>query len=286
MEKLPIEYSGAARCGHRALPEVGDCGAPGGRALPCGTDCGTPPCEPVGADHRAARNSGTPPCKSNRPVRKRLDHRGPLSIDVSSAWYFITICAEGHRPWACDAVPTVGADHRAARDCGAPGGRALPCRTDCGTPPCEPVGADHRAARNSGTPPCKPVGADHRAARTFEELATLLLDEARFMHNAGKWFLSLMLVMPDHLHLIVHGPPGGRPLPLVIGDFKRYLTSHFGIRFQRDFFDTRIRDDAHYAENFRYICNNPVRKGLCVTARNWRHVIAFDRNTGMERQHR
>ena len=130
------------------------------------------------------------------------------------------------------------------------------------------------------------VGADHRAARSFEEFATLLLDEARFMHNAGKWFLSLMLVMPDHLHLIVHGPPGGRPLPLVIGDFKRYLTSHFGIRFQRDFFDTRIRDDAHYAEKFRYICNNPVRKGLCVTARNWRHVIAFDRNTGMERQHR
>ena len=36
------------------------------------------------------------------PVRKRLDHRGPLSIDVSAAWYFITICAEGHRPWVVD----------------------------------------------------------------------------------------------------------------------------------------------------------------------------------------
>ena len=23
-------------------------------------------------------------------VRKRLNHRGPLSIDVSSAWYFVT----------------------------------------------------------------------------------------------------------------------------------------------------------------------------------------------------
>ena len=33
------------------------------------------------------------------PSRKRLDHRGPLAIDISSAWYFITICAEGHRPW-------------------------------------------------------------------------------------------------------------------------------------------------------------------------------------------
>ena len=28
---------------------------------------------------------------SARPTRKRLDHRGPLSVDVSSAWYFITV---------------------------------------------------------------------------------------------------------------------------------------------------------------------------------------------------
>ena len=106
------------------------------------------------------------------------------------------------------------------------------------------------------------------------------------MHNAGKWFLSLMLVMPDHLHMIVHGPPGGRPLPLVIGDFKRYLTTRFGICFQCDFWDARLRDDAHYAEKFRYICNNPVRKGLCAIARDWPHVIAFSRETGEELEHR
>ena len=39
------------------------------------------------------------------PVRKCLNHRGPLSIDVSSAWYFITICADGHAPWAGSRVP-------------------------------------------------------------------------------------------------------------------------------------------------------------------------------------
>ena len=38
------------------------------------------------------------------PARKRLNHRGPLSIDVSSAWYFITICAEGHATWIADEV--------------------------------------------------------------------------------------------------------------------------------------------------------------------------------------
>jgi len=39
-----------------------------------------------------------------QPTRKRLNHRGSLSIDVSSALYFITICAEGHAPWIADEV--------------------------------------------------------------------------------------------------------------------------------------------------------------------------------------
>ena len=47
------------------------------------------------------RNSGVRDV-SGLPVRKRLDHRGPLSVDVSSAWYFITICAEGHEVWCVD----------------------------------------------------------------------------------------------------------------------------------------------------------------------------------------
>ena len=73
---------------------------------------------------------------------------------------------------------------------------------------------------------------------------------------------------------------------MVIGDFKRYLTCQYGIQFQKDFFDTRLRDDAHYAEKFRYICNNPVRKNLVPRAVDWPYVIAFDRETGLERPHR
>lgn len=38
------------------------------------------------------------------PVRKLFNYRGPLSIDVSSAWYFIRICDDGHAPWIADEV--------------------------------------------------------------------------------------------------------------------------------------------------------------------------------------
>ena len=34
------------------------------------------------------------------PSRKRLNHRGPLSVDVVTAWYFRTICAKDHAPWS------------------------------------------------------------------------------------------------------------------------------------------------------------------------------------------
>jgi len=181
-----------------------------------------------------------------RPVRKQLDHRGPLSIDVSSAWYFITLCADGHQPWTS-------------------------------------VGGDHRYPPNEVS---REAGAMRGAPRSFDEIATLILDEARFFHTTGKWFLAIMLIMPDHLHFIVHGPPGGRPLPAIIGDFKRYLTTHFGIAFQADFFDTRLRDAEHFAEKWNYICRNPVARGLVATPRDWPHAIAFDRNTGDERPHR
>ena len=178
-----------------------------------------------------------------QPVRKVLDHRGPLSVDVRGAWYFITICAEGHEAWVGSRVP---------RD-------------------------------RNGVP------------MDFSMVADAILSAARWYHQHGKWHLALFLVMPDHLHFIVHVPEcggcirGGRgatALPRVIDNFKHLLSARYGLAFQRDFFDTRLRDDAHYAEKFKYICRNPVRKGLCERAVDWPRVIAFDRETGGERRHR
>ena len=201
-----------------------------------------------------AVGGGTP----TLPVRKRLDHRGPLSIDVSGAWYFITICAAVRVAYGRDGVPSPS-------DGGAVGG---------GTPtlPGDAVGG--------GTPTLPGM---------FMPVATDILECARQYHIRGKWKLALFLVMPDHMHFIVHVPAvgGGTPtLPHVIGHWKHYVAEHFGVSFQKDFWDTRLRDEAHYGEKFRYICNNPVRKALCKAARDWPYVIAFDRETGEERQHK
>ena len=112
-----------------------------------------------------------------------------------------------------------------------------------------------------------------------------ILDAARFRQERGDWFLYLFLVMPDHIHLLAHFPPD-KDMVAVIADFKRYLSTAHHIRFQRDFFDTRIRDAVHFAEKWDYIVRNPVRRGLCAMPREWPHVIAYDPVTGAERPHR
>ena len=172
---------------------------------------------------------------STLPSRKRLNHRGPLSIDVSSAWYFMTLCADGHAPWVGSRVPR-------DRNC---------------------------------------------TQMDFADVATAILSAARWYHEHGKWRLALFLVMPDHLHFIAQFPDGdgghaGRvtlPMVTLIQQFKSYLVRAYGIRFQRDFFDTRLRDDAHFAEKCEYVLGNPVRKGLCVTPEEWPHSIAFSRGS-------
>ena len=209
------------------------------------------------------------------PVRKRLDHRGPLSIDVSGAWYFITICAAGHKPWVATKWPGNDVVRSNVDD-----GRAGAPRTPPGDGMARDGHADVRRSR----------GDRPTANPSFDDIADVILQHAREYHQMGKWKISLFLVMPDHLHFIVHVPGDGRrgapTLPKLVANFKHLLAARYGLRFQRDFWDTRLRDEAHYAEKFRYICNNPVRKGLCGVARNWRPLIAFGRQSGVERWHR
>ena len=85
------------------------------------------------------------------PSRKKLDHRGPLSVVVSDAIYFITIAA----------------------------------------------------ANRGGT-----EMTDHAEA---------ILESARHYQQTGKWFLYILLIMPDHIHMLVHVPTSMQ-LPKVIAN--------------------------------------------------------------------
>jgi REP element-mobilizing transposase RayT len=82
----------------------------------------------------------------------------------------------------------------------------------------------------------------------------------------------LLLAMPDHLHGLVEFP-GDKPMKKVISAFKSWMAKSKGIRWQRDFFDHRLRSWESSVEKANYIRMNPVRAGLCVSPQDWPYVI-------------
>jgi len=99
-----------------------------------------------------------------------------------------------------------------------------------------------------------------------------ILESASFYNNSGKWFCSLMLIMPDHLHALISFPSDS-DLTKTISSWKSYHTRNTGIKWQRNFFDHRIRNDKSHEEKAHYIRMNPARKGLCSRTEEWEYVF-------------
>jgi putative transposase len=107
-----------------------------------------------------------------------------------------------------------------------------------------------------------------RLGMTAPALAPQLLDSAAFYHVQGRWYVWLILLMPDHAHMIASFPPD-KAMSRVIGDWKRYQTRMRGLVWQENYFDHRLRSDEEFLEKAHYIRMNPVRAGLCRTPEEW-----------------
>ena len=78
--------------------------------------------------------------------------------------------------------------------------------------------------------------------------------------------------MPDHLHMLV-AIAGDTNLSNLIRDFKRITSRTARIRWQRNFFDHRLRHDESESEKAEYIRQNPIRAGLMAAAQDWPYMI-------------
>ena len=58
-----------------------------------------------------------------------------------------------------------------------------------------------------------------------------------------------------------------------IKNWKKFVAGEYGVDWQRDFFDHRLRNDRELEEKACYILMNPVRKGLCARAEDWVWVL-------------
>ena len=107
-----------------------------------------------------------------------------------------------------------------------------------------------------------------------ETTAVAIFETARRYHATRRWYLNLLLLMPDHLHMLV-GIEGEDFLSNIVRDFKRATARFAEVRWQRNFFDHRLRHDESLVEKEDYIRENPIRAELIAPGENWRYVLAL-----------
>ena len=74
--------------------------------------------------------------------------------------------------------------------------------------------------------------------------------------------------MLDHVHLLVSFSEDSE-IEKLIRNWKHWTARHLNFRWQRDFFEHRLRSDESLDEKAAYILENPVRSGLPATPENW-----------------
>ncbi len=87
-------------------------------------------------------------------------------------------------------------------------------------------------------------------------------------HEKLVWHCRLCLLMPDRLHAIISFPPNPG-MGTTLTNWKKYVAVELKVKWQRDFFDHRLRNHWEVEEKTSYILMNPVRKGLCERAEDW-----------------
>jgi putative transposase len=115
------------------------------------------------------------------------------------------------------------------------------------------------------------INAHERGINHFcrPDVGNDILDSIRKYQDEEKWYCSIALLMPDHLHMIV-SMGDGHDLSKTFGAWKRWLKMKHSLKWQRNFFEHRLQDDESEYEKRCYIMNNPVRAGLANKQGDWR----------------
>ena len=91
--------------------------------------------------------------------------------------------------------------------------------------------------------------------------------------SARQWRVGVYVIMPDHLHLFcspaVHDhEPVGRWVRFWKSTVSRQFPQ-FKPLWQRDCWDTQMRNREHYDERLHYVRANPIRAGLVTDPASW-----------------
>ena len=104
-------------------------------------------------------------------------------------------------------------------------------------------------------------------------IARLTADALQHFHGI-RYRLIAWVVMPNHVHVLFEVGP--TPMAKIVRSWKQFtatkankLLGRSGAFWQRDYWDTYIRDADHEGRAIRYIENNPIKAGLVKHSKDW-----------------
>ena len=108
---------------------------------------------------------------------------------------------------------------------------------------------------------------------TKSEISQRLLESIEYRHRKVYWYMHLALLMPDHAHFIVSFPERAKNMNTVISKWKEWTAKSLKVKWQRDFFEHRLRTTESFDEKADYILLNPLRAGLVERVEEWPYVF-------------
>jgi len=110
-----------------------------------------------------------------------------------------------------------------------------------------------------------------------------LAEKALRFFDGQRYQLHAWVIMPNHIHVLSHIQHV--PLSKLIQSWKRFiareankLLGREGTFWEREYWDTYMRDESQAAKALKYIENNPVKANLVREAKDWPWGSARFRN--------
>ena len=108
------------------------------------------------------------------------------------------------------------------------------------------------------------------------KIAPALFETIKHRNERQLWYVHLATIMPDHIHLLITFGSADARIQTVVSKWKEWTAKSLGIRWQRDFFEHRLRKEESWRQKADYILANPVRAGLVQRWENWPYVLIAD----------
>ena len=100
-------------------------------------------------------------------------------------------------------------------------------------------------------------------------IGAALIDTIKHRNERQVWCVQVAVIMPDHVHLIVTFGGIDKPIQTIVSKWKEWTAKSLDVRWQRDFFEHRLRRDESFREKADYVLANPVRAGLVEREEDW-----------------